>query len=216
MMKQKRNNVFIWPSLLSKLVAGEQMCEFQSWFKAHFQYDKKPSNFNLMEWNVKHTQLLHKRRDKLAKEGYIVKVEGQNKFKLKCPKGVIVSGKADIVAIEEVEDEQIAGLMHKCYVVEDCKTGKPLNSHLVQVMMYMMFIPSCLPEYENVKLDGNVVYAVDDVVPISWTDIDSNLKEWVWSIIKKIGGSEPCRKVPCEDECRYCDIPKEDCPERIE
>lgn len=203
-MKQKRDNVFIWPSLLSKLVAGEQMCEFQSWFKAHFQYDKKPSTFDLMVWNIKHTQLLHKRRDKLEEEGYIVTVENQNKFKLKCSKGVVVSGQADIVALGNNQNA----------FVDDCKTGKPLNSHLVQVMMYMMFLPKCFKKYEQTCFDGNVVYA-DDIVPISRTDIDSNLKEWVWSFITRIGGSEPCRKVPCDGECKWCDIPKEDCPERI-
>lgn len=204
-MKQKRDNVFIWVTWLTKLIAGEQQCEYASWFKAHFQYDKLPTDFSLTKWSIKHTQLLHKRRDELEKEGYVVKVEDQNSFKLKCPKGIVVSGKADIVAFGNFQR----------VVVEDCKTGKHKNSDQVQVMLYMMFLPKCLKEYEDARFDGNVVYT-DSILPISWTDIDCDLRRWVWSWVKKIGGKHPCRKVPSYGECEWCDISKEYCPERVE
>lgn len=204
-MKQKRDKIFIYVTWLTKLIAGENQCEYASWFKAHFQSDRKPSNFNLVKWNIKHNQLLHERRDELEKEGYIVKVEDQNSFRLKCPKGIVVSGKADIVAL---------GNNQRAFV-DDCKTGKPSNSHLVQVMLYMMFLPKCFKKYEQTCFDGNVVYE-DNVAPIYWTDIDSDLKKLVWDTIKRIGGDTPCRKVPSFDECKWCDISKEDCPERVE
>ena len=204
-MKQKRDKVFIWVTWLTKLISGEQQCEYAAWFKAHFQYDKIPSNFDTTKWSIKHNQLLHRRRDELEKKGYVVKIEDQNSFKVEYPGGVTVSGKADIVALGNLSRA----------LVEDCKTGSPKNSDQVQVMLYMMFLPRCIKEYEHTQFDGTVVYT-DSEVPISWTDIDSDLRRWVWDLIKRIGSNKLCRKVPSYGECRWCDISKEDCPERIE
>ena len=205
-MKQKRDKVFIWVTWLTGLISGDKQCEYASWFRAHFQYDKAPSDFNLVRWNIKHNQLVHKRRDELEKKGYKVKLEDQNSFKLVLPKGITVSGKADIIAVKSLALKAI---------VDDCKTGRPKNSDQVQVMLYMIFFPACIEEYKDVAFDGEVVYT-DDVIRIHSTDIDSGLKEVVWDLIRRIGDEKPCRKVPSCGECDWCDISKEDCPERIE
>jgi len=205
-MKQERFNPYIWVTWLTKLISGEQQCEFQSWFKAHYKYDKKPTDFNLTKWMISHNQLLHKRRNELEKKGYTVKIEDQNSFCLYHPRGITISGKADIVAL---------GNMNR-NTVEDCKTGKYRNSDQVQVMLYMMFLPKCIKEYKKIKFDGTVVYKDDVKVPIFWTDIDSNLKTVVWDVIKRIGADKPCRKTPSRSECNFCDISKDDCPEKVE
>jgi len=204
-MKQKRNSVYIWVTWLSKLIAGEQQCEFQSWFKAHYKYDKKPTDFNLTKWTIQHNQLLHKRRDELEKKGYEVTIEDQNSFRLTLPGGATVSGKVDIVASKEQLNS----------IIEDCKTGQPRNSDQVQVMLYMLILPKCIKKYKDTIFDGYVAYK-DSEVPILSTDIDNDLKEVVWDLIKRISGDEPCRKTPSHNECSFCDISKEDCPERIE
>jgi len=211
-MKQKRDKVFVWVTWLTKLISGEAQCEYVSWFKAHYKHDKVDSgNFDLAKWTINHNQLLHKRRDELEKKGYIVTIEDQNSFKLTLPKGITVSGKVDIVALSCPQ----LGIYHLDGLVEDCKTGKPKNSDQVQVMLYMLFLPKCIKKYEDVAFDGCVVYK-DSEVPISSTDIDANLRNVVWDLIEKVGGDEPCRKVPSLDECKYCDISKKDCPERME
>jgi len=204
-MKTERYSPYIWVTWLTKLIAGEQQCEFQSWFKAHYKYDKKPNSFDLCKWTIKHNQLLHKRRDELEKEGYAVKIEDQNSFHLDLPKGITVSGKADIVA----SDNTLRG------IVVDCKTGRPKNSDQVQILLYMMFLPQSIKKYEGISFDGYVKYK-DSEVPILHTDVDTDLKEVVWDLIKRIGGDKPCRKVPSYDECKWCDISKENCPEKVE
>ena len=216
-MKQKRDKVFIWVTWLTKLISGEAQCEYASWFKAHYKHDKVPTSFDLTKWAINHNQLLHKRRDELEKEGYTVKIEDQNSFKYEfciprklgtyIPENenkITISGKVDIVALGE----------HQA-IVEDCKTGAPKNSDQVQVMLYMMFLPKSIEEYKDITFDGCVVYE-DSEIPISWEEIDSNLKEVVWNLIKRIGNDKSCRKVPSYNECNWCDINKEDCPERIE
>ena len=210
-MKQKRDEVYIWVTWLTGLISGDKQCEYAAWFKAHYQYDKKPSDFNLTRWNIKHNQLLHKRRDKLKEKGYVVKIEDQNSFKLNLPGGIVVSGKPDIAAL--VVDSE--GNVVVRGIVDDCKTGRPKNSDQVQVMLYMIFLPVCIEEYKGVAFDGEVIYT-DSMIPIHSTDIDSSLKEVVWELIKRIGSDKPCRKVPSHNECRWCDISKEDCLERVE
>jgi len=209
-MKQKRDNVYIWCTWFTKYITGESQCEFATWLKAHYQLDKRPSTFNSRKWNIDHTKLLHKRRDELEAQGYVVKLEDQNSFKMHYPKGITVSGKADIVGLIIVPDGTIIGGL-----VDDCKTGRPKDSDQVQVMLYMLFLPAYIKAYEEVKFDGNVIYN-DGKVPIAWTEMDSSFKELVDALIKRIGADKPCRKVPSFSECRWCDISKEDCPERIE
>lgn len=209
-MKHKRDKVFIWVTWFTKLITGEQQCEFATWLKAHYKLDKGPSTFNSRKWNIDHTQLLHKCRDELEAQGYIVKLEDQNSFKIYYPNGITVSGKADIVGlIIDPDGAIVSGL------VDDCKTGKPKDSDQVQVMLYMLFLPACIKAYEEVKFDGNVIYN-GGKVPIGWAEVDSNFKELVNALIKRIGDEKPCRKVPSCGECNWCDISKEDCPERIE
>ena len=206
-MKVKRDNVFIWVTWLTKLIAGEQQCEFQSWLKSHYKYTKAggSGNFSLTKWTIDHNKLVHKVRDELEADGYKVTIEDQNSFRLRLPGDITVSGKADIIALHE----------KKVPFVDDCKTGRQKNSDQVQVMLYMIFLPKCIERYENTIFEGRVIYK-DGEVPIHWEDVDDGLKEVVWDLIKRIGGDEPPRKVPSTNECKWCDISKGDCPERVE
>ena len=214
-MKQKRDKPYVWCTWLTKYITGEQQCEYAAWLKAHYKLDKAPSNFNSRQWNIDHTQLLHKRRDELESKDLgqhkvKVKLEDQNSFKVYLPHGAILSGKADIVCLVlNPEDAIIDG------IVDDCKTGKPKDSDQVQVMLYMMFLPICIEEYAGVKFRGHVVYH-DHNVPIEWVEIDSNFQELIGNLVKRIVAKEPCRKVPSYNECKWCDVLKEDCPEKVE
>lgn len=243
MPKKKRDKVFIWPTWITKLVAGEDQCEWKSWFKAHYMYDKKPSDFNLAKWTVNHQQLLKQRRDALERLGFKVYIEDQNAFKLNISVPVkkaesdlltpaiksygekldfiefTISGKADIVAIGEEEDEKITGVMHSTNVVEDCKTGSCKTSDHIQVMLYMMLLPKAIEKYKGMEFSGCIVYklGVPNVdIPIEAAQ-DESLKKIIWDTMKQIAGDEAeCRKVPSKKECGWCDIPCGDCLERIE
>jgi len=209
-MKQKRDKPFVWATWLTKLVTGEQQCEYAPWLKAHYKLDKAPSNFNSRQWNIDHTQLLRVRRDELESKGYKIKLEDQNSFKVYFPNGATLSGKADIVSLVFNPDGVIID-----GIIDDCKTGKPKDSDQVQVMLYMLFLPTCIKEYAGVKFRGHVVYK-DHNIPIEWAEIDSNFKELIDNLVKRLVAKEPCRKVPSYNECRWCDVLKADCPERME
>jgi len=114
-MKIKRDNAYIWITWLTKLIAGEQQCEYQAWFKAHYKHDKVSSgDFNLTKWTIAHNKLLHKCRDEFEVDGFKVTIEDQNSFRLRLPNNSTISGKVDVVALK---------LPEKALVV-DCKTGR--------------------------------------------------------------------------------------------
>lgn len=223
-MKQARPQVFIWPSWITKLVAGESQCEWAAWFKAHHTYDKRPNTFNLANWTIQHNQLLHQRREALERLKYKVLIEDQNSFKLDVEikrEGLpnlnfVISGKADIVAFGE--EETLENGIIPISVVEDCKTGNPKTSDHVQVILYMLLLPNAISAYKDTTFNGCIVYRLGipnvDISPEEAQD--ENLKRIIWDTIKKVAGEEEnCRKVPSCSECKKCDITKADCPERM-
>jgi len=203
-MKTERPNPFIWVTWLTKLMAGENQCEWASWFRSHYKWDKLPGDFDLAQWTAEHNQLLQKRRNQLESEGFTVYTEDQNSFKIEGKTGIEVSGKADIVAIKENEA-----------YIEDCKTGTPKNSDHMQVLIYMLTLPIATTHCKGKKLEGRIIYK-DSIVDVPLSKINDQSKELFKKTVLSVGGSEPLRKVPSWGECRFCDISKADCPERID
>jgi hypothetical protein len=206
-MKQPkpRTTPFIWISWLAKFIAGEIQCDYQCWFKSHFQYEKLPNDFNLIKWTTDHNQLVRKTRKKLESDGYKVLIEDQNSIKAKFvdDEAVLqatISAKPDIVAFREDENLTI-----------DCKTGKTKNSDQIQVLLYMKYLPTLYP---NKKYwDGRVVYPSRSVaVPSAM--MDGSFNRLVEDSVREILSPE-AHKAPSLAECRRCDICSEYCKDRI-
>ena len=202
-MKKERGNPYIWVSWLSKIMAGENQCRWAAWFRSHYKADKIPSDFDLAAWTAEHNELVQQRKQKLEDEGFTVYIEDQNRFTLRGKSGVEVCGKADIVAIKKDEA-----------YVEDCKTGTPRHSDYMQVLIYMLALPRVTAHCKGKNLEGRIVYK-DSVVDVPSNKIDKSLKNLFKDIVTDVGGAEPLEKVPSWGECRFCDITRADCPERI-
>jgi hypothetical protein len=200
----ERPNPFIWVSWLSKLMAGEKQCEWASWFRSHYVWEKVPSGLDLAKWTADHAQLLRARKAELEAEGFTVYAEDQNSFTLVGETGIEVSGKPDLVAIRGQDA-----------YVEDCKTGTPRHSDHFQVMVYMLALPHVEGPWKGRRIEGRIVYSTA-VVDVPASKIDAGLKELFRKTVLTIGDHEPARRAPSWGECRYCDISKGDCPERIE
>jgi hypothetical protein len=200
----ERSSPFIWISWLSKLMAGEKQCQWACWFRSHYRWDKLPSHCDLAKWTAEHAQLLRSRRAALEAEGFTTYTEEQNSFTLIGKTGIEVSGRPDIVAIRQQEA-----------YVEDCKTGAPRHSDHFQVLVYMLSLPHVDGPCKGRRIDGRIVYG-NTVVDVPSSKIDPHLKELFRKIVSTIGGPEPARKVPSWGECRFCDISKADCTDRID
>lgn len=203
-MAVERSCPYIWVTWLTKLMAGENQCEWASWFRSHYKWDKLPSDFDVAKWTTEHNALVHRRKNQLEAEGLTVYAEDQNSFRVEGKTGIVVSGKADIVAITE-----------DAALVEDCKTGNPKNSDHMQVMIYMLMLPVAAGHCKGRSLEGRIIYK-DSTVDVPSSKVDDGLRQLFKKTVLTVGGPEAPGKAPSWGECRFCDISKADCPQRVD
>lgn len=205
-MAQKREIPYIWVTWLTKLLVGEHSCEWAGWFRSNHlnsSFNKIPTNFDAAEWQINHTTLLNNAREDLENSGWTVFTEHQNAFRLRGS-SAILGGKPDLVAVSNNKG-----------IILDVKTGQPLPSHHVQVLLYMYAVPKALRQYSGVTFEGRVVYPNHlDRVPSN--GVDSNFVNNFSELIRRLASVYPARRVPSNLECSFCNITKIDCPDRIE
>ena len=204
MAELRANGPYIWVTWLTKLLVGENSCEWAAWFRTqheNWSWNKVPDTTDWTPWRIAHTARINEVREELEAEGYTVFTEGQNWFSLRG-NSTALGGKPDLIARKGTVGTII-----------DIKTGQPSPSRSVQVTTYMYAVPRALGQYRGVTFDGKVIYA-DHEVPISVSAVDDNFIENLAQLIRRLGSSTPARKVPSRTECGFCNITKLDCPER--
>ena len=204
-MTQKRTgSPYIWATTLSKLLPGENSCEWAGWFKAHQQgWTKPPSDFDSATWMLEHTALVNRERQSLERIGYEVYTENQNLFRLRGATATI-AGKPDLI-----------GEKHHELLISDAKTGRPSPSHQAQVRIYQYAVPRALPQFEGKDARGQVRYP-DSYVGSPASAVSPEFIANMGALIRRLAADTPARRVPSATECRLCDIGREDCPVRIE
>ncbi len=201
-----RDKPFVWVTWLKGLMAGDDQCEWQIWYKVHNQgYTKMPQDFDSVDWNIKHTRLLRDTRNRWDDGPWHMTVENQNSFKIQWPSDdeseAVVSGKPDLIA--RSGDGSIG-------VIIDAKTGKPRISDRVQVLLYLYLFP--WGTGDKAKFDGELQYLThEDRIPASMlTDEFKDSFDYWMNII--LSENEP-KPIPSRQECNFCDIA--DCPVRF-
>ena len=201
-MAQHREHPYIWATWLPRLLTGGNSCEWAVWFKArHKDWTRTPSEFNQAQWMLDHTALLNERITNWKVGGF--DVEAQNRFELRG-KSATLAGRPDLVARRD--DEAVIG---------GAKTGQENPSHVVQVMIYLYAVPKALEKYRNLKPRRQVTYQ-DHTVRIPAEAVDDQFVQNLGALIRRLSADKPARRVPSPQECRFCDITAEDCPERVE
>ena len=204
MARKRSGNPYIWVTWLTKLLVGENSCEWGAWFKAQHEgssWEKVPSTFDLAGWQMNHTALMNETRKNWEDQSYTVFTENQNNFRL-AGNTATLGGKPDLIARKG-----------RTGTIIDIKTGRPSPSHSVQVMLYMYAIPRALGQYRGITFDGQVCY-VDHVVDIPSTAVDDQFIGNLSQLVRRISSSDPARRVSSYMECRFCDISSADCPDR--
>jgi RecB family exonuclease len=198
---------FLSLSWLSKLMAGESSCEWAAWFRArHRQYKRTPPSVDLAQWSVQHTQLLSQlahERDALGETTYR---ENQNAIKLGIAPGMLLGGKPDLVSIAP----------DGTATVYDTKTGKPRQSDLIQVMLAMLCLPRHSRYADHAPLEGCVVYGSGERTAIPAAAVHPEFKARARFFVDLLNSEVAPRRSPSVEECRFCDISKEHCPDRVE
>ncbi len=203
MTAMKRDKPYVWVTWITPLLSGDAQCTWAAWFKANHKYKSRPSDFDSAAWTARHNELLGKRATELEKDGWVVKLEDQNSFKLVGREGGCLSGKPDIVATRE-------GRM----LVIDCKTGQRRNSDVMQVLIYMLAMRRRHPGLDPSAISGELQYS-DGILDVPAEGLDEEFMVRLAKVMGEVTGAEPPRRVPSYSECRFCPIREEDCPERI-
>ena len=200
----QRDFPYIWATWLPRLLIGENSCEWAVWFKAHHQnWDRVVSDFNQADWLARHTKMLNEQRDQWTNSGYDVRVENQNAFRLRGQSATL-AGKPDLIVLQ-----------NNRVLVVDVKSGKPQPWHRYQAMIYMYALPRALPEYRDTHLAGEIIYS-DHTDRVPQGGIHEGFIRNLGSLIRRIADDKPAIRVPSAQECRFCDITAEDCPDRVD
>jgi hypothetical protein len=206
-MTRTRTGVYVWVTWLSRLMAGDVQCHWAPWFRSHYMdYVKAPSDFQLATWTVEHNQYL----DELCKECSTKTLsffkENQNSFTVRRG-GMTIGGKPDLIVLEK----------DNTYTIYDVKTGQPRASDVIQVMLYMSFLPySTSGRYKGKTINGYVVYKEGPRTAIPAQSIDASFFENITHFLNILDATKEPSRVPSYIECQYCDITVEDCNQRVE
>ncbi len=187
-------------------MAGDVQCQWASWFRSHYMdYPKAPSAFQQATWIVEHNKCLDELCKECAAQSLNYFKESQNSFTVKRG-SMTIGGKPDLIVLES----------DKSYIVYDVKTGQPKASDVVQVMLYMAFLPySTSGIYKGKTMNGSVVYKGGEKTAIPSCALDSSFRAQITHFLNILDAPGELSKVPSYSECKFCDITKDDCPERI-
>ena len=205
----RKDGPFIWTTWLSKLLVGDNSCEWASWFKAQFDgrsWTKAERVGNPARWQIGHTDMLNGKARELREQGYEVTREARNQFTINARTlKVAVAGKCDLTA----RKGDLVWLI-------DVKSGLPRVSDQVQVMLYMHLFPRAQPELQGLTIKGLLVYGGHEEV-IEPGDVDCQFVQALEGLVTRLANArEPAVKVPSWSECQFCDISAAHCPERVE
>lgn len=149
MAELHKNGPYFWVTWLTRLLVGENSCEWAVWFRARHEswsWERVSIGFDLVVWQLAHTLGINENRWRWDELGYAVYTENQNGFSLKG-KAARLGGKPDLIARKG----------ESCTII-DVKTGLPGPSHVVQVMLYMYAVRRAMERHHGVAFDGRVAY----------------------------------------------------------
>lgn len=201
-MANRRRSPYVWPTWITKLLAGENNCLWGAWFRANHYYEKRVDEkreATLRTWTQNHTALLHRRAEELRQEGYEVRVEDQNKFGVLGKNGAMLGGKPDLLALKPDH-----------LLISDTKSGRRRDSDQAQVEIYLTMAPSAYPEFKDLPMVGEICYP-DGQVKVE--PPGSGFRVHLKTMMDRMAGKEAPPRVPSVAECRFCDIAE--CPARV-
>jgi len=198
-MAEKRKQPFFYVTWLKNYLIGDHLCRWSIWHRIYHQYEEAKSDFNRVQWSMEHATLRNEIQKQLIAEGYHVTPE----LKIRIAGQVAeLRGRLDLVAIREDRN-----------LIIEVKTGKPKEVDKIQLMLYIWALPKTYSKFRGASFDGLIVYKTHQI-EISALDVDEifvkNFKQFTADILS----SEPDRKYPTPEECKFCTIGN--CDERMD
>lgn len=200
---KRRPRPYVWVSWITSLLADTDQCEWKVWTKANFYYTKieqKDNSEFFKEWTKRHDAMVQARAAKLKLEGYDVRVENENAFKLVGERGDL-AGKPDIIGLKLAEKQAL---------IVDEKSGRERPSDRWQVKLYIF--AKRLLSLKDWAVNGEVEY-MHRVEPVPGLEVEAVAISNISRVMKTVIGELAPRRVPSQQECSWCDIA--DCPDRM-
>lgn len=189
---KERTKPYFWATWLAPLLTGEDNCEYKVWMKGHYQEipkHERDDDFDMAKWKEDHTAYLTELRDEYSRSSKSILVEGQTKWEL-VGKTALVGGQMDLVAI-------------KPNVVVDAKTGKPKESHVAQMKIYLLAITlNVLRASVAGKFTGVLRYKTGKRIDVP--RIEPEFKQRFFDLVIRLAGEE-MSPTPSANECKFCD-----------
>lgn len=209
--KPRNGKPYFWVTHVVGLIAGEKHCEWAAWFKGHFTYTKRAQEnaSQLSQWQAEHGQAVRDARAKLEADGYMVKVEDQNKFTF-YGHAANIGMKMDVIAGKEITVDDNRKLVQVRIV--DCKTGKPKDADYWQMVCYVVTYAR-QTKLKNYTVVGEIWYSEGEPRLVTLAEATERFKTFGQYVRAAAGEQEP-KRTPSAFECAFCDIAG--CPERQE
>ncbi|MDR9402922.1 MAG: hypothetical protein RI580_05720 [Halothece sp. Uz-M2-17] len=181
-----RKEIIVAASRISKHLIGESQCLLAYYLQGHYQLS---SNKNYISYKMKHQSFLKQRKQFWLAEGYSVSCEKRNLMSFFTKKGPKFIGTPDLY-VKEINH------------FEELKTGKPKESDIVQLMLYMAAAPyvyslSAIPSGQVRYSDGSF----RDILP---EEITQEFKDEVTQLIGALVSDKIPEPEPSESDCRFC------------
>jgi len=194
MEPRRRRDPYIQVTALAKFLSEPTACGYAAHFRAHFQYDRRP--FDNAQWQLDHDALVTDQAALLRTEGYLVKTDEENDFRLVGAANTTVAGRPDLVAVLPGANEVL---------VVECKTGSPRLSDQVQARLYMLLLAYTRPDARAIPFAGQVAYRDSTLVDVP--PVDDAFRAEVRAGIATLSGPQALPYAPGVRNCGYCDIP---------
>lgn len=204
-MAEKREQPYIWVTWLVRLMAGEHSCEWKAWTNAHWKNPAKrqrDDGYNSATWNQRHAAYTATLAKEYRRKCKRLLIEGETKWYLRG-KTATVGGAMDLVTLEP-------------NLVIDGKTGKPKDSHIVQVQIYLLALErGAVGNLGKLRGFSGVLRYSDEQYPtIEIPPIEDEFRERFYAMVRRIADEAEPVPVPSAFECKYCDLA--DCKVRVE
>ena len=149
-----------WATWLTRLLSGEDSCDWAAWFRAHYEdgsWRQMPSDLDRVGWQMAHTAAVIAARARW--EAWATLCTPRTEL-LRPERGIRQPGRP------AGHHRPQAGIARH-HRREDREGPPPV----VQVMLYMYAVPRCIEEHRGVAFRGQVAYpaAVVDIPARRWT-----------------------------------------------
>ena len=204
-MAVKRDLLYVHPTWLAKLMAGEASCEWATWYRAHYKdWTRPPSDFDEAKYTLEHTSLAREMRSQRDAKSERLFFERQSSFWFTHLSGIRMSCTPNLISLNSRQD-----------CIYDARPGQPRAFHKLQLLIFMYTAARSEHMAFFDRRFAGVLQYPDQTIEVEPEEASGAFEEQFNFWLNLLASKNPLERFPSESECRFCNIGKPDCPERM-